>query len=82
MSREKTILLIGLDPKVVDYDRWRMLTPEKILGGLEADRRSLEAEGYRVALCLIDRGESAEDAVRAALRETPADAVLIGAGVR
>ncbi|MCR9219832.1 MAG: hypothetical protein NXI21_06365 [Alphaproteobacteria bacterium] len=82
MSGEKTILLIGLDPQVVDYERWPMLTPEKILGGLETDRRSLEGEGYRVALCLIDRGETAEQTVRAALAETPVDAVLIGAGVR
>jgi hypothetical protein len=34
MTDHKKVLLIGLDPAVVDYSRWPGLTPEKLEAGL------------------------------------------------
>jgi DNA-binding LacI/PurR family transcriptional regulator len=82
MSEQKRVLFIGLDPGVVDYGRWPGLTDEKLRGALQADRDALEAAGYDVAVCFIDRGETAERAVGEALSATSYDAVMIGAGVR
>ena len=78
MPRDRSVLFIGLDPGVVDYARWPGLSPEKLRAALDADRRALEAEGYRVDICFIDRGETATAALRA---HDPA-CVMIGAGVR
>lgn len=82
MSEQKRVLFIGLDPEVVDYERWPGLTAEKLRGALQADRDALEAAGYDVAVCFIDRGETAERAVGEALSATSYDAVMVGAGVR
>ena len=82
MAEQKRVLFIGLDPEVVDYGRWPGLTEEKLRGALQADRDALEAAGYDVAVCFIDRGETAERAVGEALSANAYDAVMIGAGVR
>ena len=82
MPREKSVLFIGLDPGVVDYDRWPGLSAEKLRAALDADRRALEAEGYRVDVCFVDRGETAAEVATAALRERDPACVMIGAGVR
>lgn len=50
MSDAKSVLLIGFEPAVVDYSKWPGLTPEKLLGMLEADRDRLNALGYRALL--------------------------------
>ncbi|MEO1203200.1 MAG: hypothetical protein AAFX10_10860 [Pseudomonadota bacterium] len=78
----KNVLLIGLDPAVVDYDRWPGLTAEKLKAGLRRDEAALNDSGYRAEICFIDHGETAEDVVTALLDETAFDCVLIGAGVR
>jgi DNA-binding LacI/PurR family transcriptional regulator len=82
MSNGKSVLFIGLHPDVVDYGRWPGLTAEKLRGALHADRDALEAAGYDVDICFIDRGETAERAVGEALSAKAYDAVMIGAGVR
>ncbi len=78
----KSVLLIGLDPSVVNYERWPGLTAEKLEAGLRRDQSALIDEGDRVHLCFIDHGETGEATVAAALKETKVDCVLIGAGVR
>ena len=82
MPEEKNVLLIGLDPAVVEYAKWPGLTPEKLEGGLSRDVAALKEHGIDAKLCFIDHGETAEATVRAALAATPPDCVLIGAGVR
>lgn len=76
------VLLIGLDPDVVDYGRWPGLTPQKLRAGLERDAATLNGEGYAATVCFVDHGETAEATVGDALAREPADCVLIGAGVR
>ena len=78
----KNVLLIGLDPEVVNYDRWPGLTAEKLEAGLRRDEATLNASGYDARICFIDHGETAEEVVKAMLAETDFACVLVGAGVR
>lgn len=78
----KKVVLIGLHPDVVDYDKWPMLTPEKLMDALNSEKASLEGEGFEAEVMLVDRGETAEQVVRDALGAKDYDCVVIGAGVR
>ena len=78
----KRVLMIGLDPAVVNYDRWPGLTAEKLEAGLRRDEAALNDSGYAAEICFVDHGETAEDTVRAKLAETDFDCIMIGAGVR
>lgn len=82
MVERKRVLLIGLDPAVVDYAKWPGLTAEKLEAGLRAEEARLRAAGLDAAICFVDHGQTAVDMVTAALAERSADIVLIGAGVR
>ncbi len=78
----KKVLLIGLDPSVVNYDRWPGLTAEKLEAGLRRDEAALNDGGYDAEICFVDHGETAERVVKAKLAETAFACVLVGAGVR
>lgn len=82
MNTGKRVLFIGLDPAVVDYDRWPGLTRERLEAAIQADYKVLSDLGYGVLLCLVDRGETAERVVTDALARDRYDAVMVGAGVR
>lgn len=81
MSARK-VLLVGLDPGVVDYSRWPGLSAEKLEAGLRRDEASLNESGYSAHLCFVDHGETAEQVVSSMIAETDFDCILIGAGVR
>src|ERR1700690_3298638 len=82
MTRDKRVLMIGLDPKVVDYAHLAVKLDEPTLrAGLAADEERLRDLGYDARWLLIYRGETAEAVVSAAL-EKAFDCVLIGAGIR
>ena len=78
----KRVLMIGLDPAVVNYERWPGLTAEKLEAGLRRDEAALNDSGYAAEICFIDHGETAEEVVMAKLKETDFACVMIGAGVR
>jgi hypothetical protein len=78
----KRVLLIGLDPAVVDYDRWTHLSPEKLETVLRTDESRLKKLGYDAEICFIDHGETAEKTVSSYLEGDGFDCVLVGAGVR
>lgn len=78
----KRVLLVGLDPTAVNYDRWPGLTAKKLETGLCRDEAVLRDGGYEARICFIDHGETAEDVVRSHLVDTEFACVLIGAGVR
>ena len=83
MTRDKKVLMIGLDPKVVDYAHLAVKLDEPTLRArLAADEQRLRDLGYDARSLLIDRGETAEAVVSAALTEKTFDCVLIGAGIR
>jgi hypothetical protein len=83
MTHAKKVLMIGLDPKVVDYAHLPMKLDEPTLrAALAADEKHLRDLGYDARWVLIDRGETAEAVVSAALEENAFDCILIGAGIR
>lgn len=82
MADRKKVLMIGLHPDVVVYDRWPGLTPDRLRAGFENDVRKLDAAGVDATMCFVDHGETAEATVRRMLAADSYDAVLIGAGVR
>jgi hypothetical protein len=83
MARNKKVLMLGLDPKLVDYSHLPVKLDEATLRtALAADEKRLGDLGYDAKWLLIDRGETAETVVSAALKEKSFDCVLIGAGIR
>jgi hypothetical protein len=82
MSAGKRVLVIGLDPSVVDIRQFPGLTPEKVRTGLKEEAAKLTALGYEVKNCFIDLGETAVDVVTQALAQETFDCIVIGAGVR
>jgi len=83
MTRDKKVLMLGLDPKLVDYAHLAVKLDEATLrAGLAADEKRLRDLGYDAKWLLVDRGETAEAVVSAALKEKTFDCVLIGAGIR
>ena len=84
MTRDKNrVLMLGLDPKVVDYSHLAVKLDEATLrAGLAADEKRLRELGYDAKWLLLDRGETAEAVVAAALKEKTFDCVLVGAGIR
>lgn len=83
MTRNKKVLLIGLDPKVVDYAHLPAKLDEPTLrASLATDEKRLRDLGYDARWLLVDRGETAEVVVSAALEDKAVDCILIGAGIR
>jgi hypothetical protein len=79
----KKILLIGLDPKVVDYASLPTPLDEPTLRkALATDERKLRELGYDASWLLVDRGETAEAVATAKLEKESFDCILIGAGIR
>lgn len=83
---KKAVLLIGLEPSLIDFADPAFaatgLNASKIMAALKADQARLRALGYDAELCLIDFGETAELVVQARLEYKRYDRILIGAGVR
>ncbi len=82
MTAEKNVLLIGLEPTLVDYTLFPGLDAVKVLAALRADEERLNGLGYDAESCLVDRGETAEAVVRDRLGSKRFDCILVGAGVR
>jgi hypothetical protein len=85
MTQSKSVLVIGLDPELIDFSQPGYapgMNAAKVMAGLKSSEAELVGLGYSVELCLTDFGETAEAVVRARLTQKRFDAVLIGAGVR
>ncbi len=56
------LLLLGLDPDVVDYSKSPVpgLTAAKVHSAIEADQAKLEALGHSVKTLYVDEGKTAE----------------------
>jgi hypothetical protein len=79
---KKKVLAIGIDPAFVDYSSLPQFTPEMFRHYIDSQLERVRDGGYEVVSCLIDRGDTAEPAIKAALTKDDFDAVLIGAGLR
>jgi hypothetical protein len=82
MDKRKRVLVIGLEPTLVDFSLVPDMNAEKVLTALKADQATLNALGYDTQLCLTDLGSTAEAVVSRKLSESAFDCILIGAGIR
>ena len=82
MEKKKRVLVIGLEPTLVDYSLIPDLNAEKVLAALKADQTKLNALGYDTDFCFTDLGRTAEAVVLQKLSESTFDCILIGAGIR
>jgi DNA-binding LacI/PurR family transcriptional regulator len=86
VTNEKSILVIGPDPTLIDFSHPDYaatgMDAAKVLAGLKSSEDELTRLGYSVQMCLTDFGETAEAVVRNQLRQRRFDCILIGAGIR
>ena len=85
MADQKSVLVIGLDPALIDFSKPGYapgMDATKVLAGLKSSEDELTRLGYSVQMCLIDFGETAEAVVQSQLKRRRFDCILIGAGVR
>lgn len=78
----KQVLVIGLEPDLVDFSAMPDMNAAKVRAGLEADKAKLAGLGYEAELCLTDLGSTAEAVVTQRLSAKSFDCVVIGAGIR
>ena len=82
-----SVMIVGIDPQFLHLPDDALgvdatLTAESIRSGLERSAAHLRQQGHSASIVLTDLGQTAVDTVTAALRATPADVVVIGAGIR
>jgi hypothetical protein len=84
---KKKILLIGIDPKLIDSSLatttgWHTKRVQAAAAAQELNKRLLEL-GYEVQSCLIDpSGETAESVVSDTLSREKFDCIRLGFGIR
>ena len=81
----KKILIVGLNPHTIDFSMPGYpagLTAEKVLNGLEAERKNLRGMGLEAELHLIDVGAPDVSPLAELLKSIKFDGIVIGAGVR
>ena len=84
MVTKARVLLVGLDPDIVDYSKSPVpgLTAAKVRAAVEADSAKLELLGYSVKSLYVDDGKTAEVELANALATDGYDCIMIGAGLR
>lgn len=87
MENKKTILIIGIDPSLIDFTTpefaaFSGLTAEKVEAGVKGSINKLIELGYDAQLCWTDFGLTAIDVLERHLKKVQFDCVLIGAGIR
>ena len=87
MTDKKSVLVIGLQPTLIDfsspdYAAYLDMDAGKVSAGLKDAEDSLTQLGYDVQMCLTDFGETAEAVVQDRLKRKRFDCILIGAGIR
>lgn len=78
----KNVLLIGLQPDVVDFSQVPGLTESKLLAGLDMSAQLLNSKGFNAEWCLLDCGENSVNDVTERLLNRKNEVVVIGAGIR
>lgn len=85
MTHQKNVLVIGLDPTLIDFLKPGYapgMDARKVLAGLKSSEEELARLGYSAEMCLTDFGETAQAVVKSKLLEKQFACILIGAGVR
>lgn len=81
-TNHNKVLLVGIDPKKLDYTKLTNVTEEKLSTALENEKQKLISEGYDAKWCLIDLGATAEKTLQDELTTNTYDLILVGAGIR
>jgi hypothetical protein len=76
------VLLVGLDPDIVDKPPVPELTAATVHAAVEAESAKLETLGYSVKSLLVDDGKTAEAVLTDALTSSRYDCIMMGAGLR
>lgn len=84
MATGASVLVVGLDPDIVDYSKSPVpgLTAAKVRAAVEAESSKLESLGYSVTPLYVDDGKTAEAVLANALAAGGYDCIMIGAGLR
>lgn len=84
MAPKARVLLVGLDPDIVDYSKSPVpgLTAAKVRAAVEGDKTALETLGYSVKSLYVDDGKTAEDVLTTELSNSAYDCIMVGAGLR
>lgn len=87
MLDKKSVLVIGIDPKWIDFSSPEFaampgITAEKVFTGITGSITALNDIGYDAKLCWTDLGSTAMDVIKSHLQKRDFDCVLIGAGIR
>jgi hypothetical protein len=84
MVTKARVLLVGLDPDIVDYSKSPVpgLTAATVRAAVEVDKAKLETLGYSVTSLYVDDGKTAESALTAELTSSQYDCIMVGAGLR
>ncbi len=85
MTDKKGVLVVGLDPTLIDFSDPGYgpgMNAEKVFAGIKSSEDELTGLGYYVQTLLTDFGETAEAVVQNKLRQQRFDCIMIGAGVR
>ena len=87
MANKKNLLLIGIDPSLIDFTgpefaAFPGLTAEKVEAGIKGSITQLMELGYETELCWTDFGQTASSVIEKHLQNKEYDGVLIGAGIR
>jgi len=84
MAANVRVLLVGLDPDIVDYSKSPMpgITAAKVRAAVESDKAKLETIGYSVTSLHVDDGKTAEAALTAELSSGGYDCIMVGGGLR
>lgn len=86
MNPGKTVLIVSIDPELIDFSSERLarlkLTPEQVKSARGADGDRLRSLGYEVDSCVTGAGGDAERVLEEKLGRKSYDCVMIGAGVR
>ena len=85
MTDKKSVLVVGLDPTLIDFSKPGYppgMDATKVLAGMKSSEDELTRLGYSVQMCVTDFGETAEEVVKTQLNQSRFDCVMIGAGVR
>ncbi len=85
MTSEKRVLVVGLDPRLIDFSQPGYppgMDATKVLAGLKSSEDDLTRLGYSVRVCMHDFGDTAEQVLQRQLEQNQFDCIMIGAGVR
>lgn len=85
MTDRKGVLVIGLDPTLIDFSQPGYapgMNATKVLAGVRSAEDELTRLGYNVETCLTDFGETAAGMVQRQLEQKQFACILIGAGIR